>query len=353
MAAPQVVAEPPLVAEDVVSFFGGVADEAQPAPRAANQALTPGVTVGVCTFKRPAGLSRFLDSLRDHDYQPDSLVIVDASPDDATERMLRQRADLGRLAKHLLYFRVRGQYDSLTAARNFAIRFVATDLVVFFDDDVVLLPHCIREMEQTHRAGGDQVVGVGAVADNQMTQPTLHWRIRRWLGIVPSLRPGAYTRSGMSIPWDFLPRTEEVVEGQWLGGLAMMWKTAVAREVRFNERFANHSIGEDLDFGLRAGAHGKVLQAGKARVLHLPELSGRANAYMVGYTSVLNAYRIHQECLPKRTWLDTTRFMYAWGLDTLLQLVVLLRPGPRLQRWRFLRGRLWFFVQWFLKRGKV
>ena len=42
--------------------------------------LVEGLTVCICTYKRPKSLCQFLDSLADHDMKPDRLVIVDASP---------------------------------------------------------------------------------------------------------------------------------------------------------------------------------------------------------------------------------------------------------------------------------
>src|SRR5262249_37892577 len=159
-----------------------------------------------------------------------------------------------------------------------------TDLVAFFDDDILLLPDCLREMERVHRAAGDQVVGVGAFMQHPQGAPRRRlWYIRRLLGMLPDLRPGRYHRSGISVPWLFLEPTNDIVEGDWLPGCAMMWKTAVAREAGFYEGFDGYARSEDLDFSLRVRGKGKLVMAGAARVIHMLEPHGRPGPFRLGY----------------------------------------------------------------------
>jgi GT2 family glycosyltransferase len=280
---------------------------------------TTGITVVVCTYQRPESLKRFLESLADHDRRPDELIIVDASDDDATERMLRQHANFGQLAGRCLYFRVSGSLKGITHQRNFALRWITTDLAAFFDDDVVLLPGCLREMERVHREGGSHVAGVGAFMRNQAwpLSDSWVWRARKRLRLVRDLQPGSYHRSGISVPWNLI-KADELVEGDWLPGCAMMWKTSTAREVGFYEGFAGYAQGEDLEFSLRARKHGKLLVAGKAHVIHFYESHGRPDAFKRGYMAINNRYQIHRRTLPDRTWRDIVWFSYACTLDTLL-----------------------------------
>jgi GT2 family glycosyltransferase len=278
-----------------------------------------GVAVVVCTHQRPLSLKRFLDSLAEQDRVPDELIIVDASEDDETERMLSQLPGIVKIVDRCLYFRVSGSLKGITRQRNFALRWVTSDLVVFFDDDVVLLPHCLREMEHVHRDPSLHVAGVGAFMRNQAwpLSDSWVWRTRQRLGLVRDLQPGRYHRSGISIPWN-LVKAEGLVEGDWLPGCAMMWKTATAREVGFYEGFAGYAQGEDLEFSLRARKHGKLLVAGMAHVIHLYESSGRPDAFKRGYMAINNRYQIHRRTLSDRTWRDIVWFSYACTLDTLL-----------------------------------
>lgn len=314
-------------------------------------ALKRGCTVAVCTYKRAADIKRFLDSLMEQDRKPDQLIIVDASPDTETEQMVKNHQAVESLAKCLLYFRVTGALRGLTRQRNFALRWVATDSVVFFDDDIVLFKDCLSEMERTYRSLDKEVVGVGAYVQNHYPRPPFLWRLRRRLRIVSSLTPGIYCRSGIAIPWGLLGPTEACVEAEWLSGCAMMWKTIVAREVGFNELFSiasGYSNGEDLEFSLKMATRGKLVVAGRARVWHLHDVhqgSNWSNAYQLAYTGIHNAYYIHRHCLVDRTWKDAAWFVYAQALDTLIRGASLIRPGSTFQKWLFLQGRLHFFAQ--------
>ena len=194
-----------------------------------DQNLEPGCCVAVCTHRRTREMSRFLDSLVLQTRTPDELVIIDASPDGQTEQMLRNRAGLGQLAQRVVYLRVTGPLRGLTRQRNYALRWATRDLIAFFDDDVVLSPDCLQEMESVHRSGGGSIAGVAAFVENQQQPPSALWRVRRLLGIVPSLRPGSYARGGMPVSWNFLAENSDVTEGDWLSGCSMMWRTAVAR----------------------------------------------------------------------------------------------------------------------------
>ena len=299
--------------------------------------LGPGVAVAVCTYQRAESLRRFLDSLVGQERQPDLIVIVDASRDDITEVAVKSHPAMAASGE-AIYVRVWGERRGLTRQRNVALELVDRNLIAFFDDDVVLRPDCLKLMERAHRHGDVTVVGVGAYMENEFTAPSLRWRMRAAMGVVPSLTPGRYFRSGVSTPWGFMAPCEGSVEGDWLQGCAMMWATEAAREERFNDQFAGYSNGEDLEFGLRMRSHGRLLMVGSARAQHLHEASGRPDAYALGKMTAKNNCVIHATCLRNRTWRDAARFVYATAVDVALALGGLLRGRGARRGWRYTRG---------------
>ena len=322
--------------EGVVSWFHA-GDSCGGHGPSAGRAADRGCTVVVCTHRRPASLLRMLASLRGQTVRPRSLVIVDASPGSETERSVAGWPGLAALAGCLLYCRVGGALAGLTRQRNFSLRCVATDLVAFFDDDVVLAPRCLAEMERALDRRRD-AVGSGAAVEGEAIPRV--WRLRRRLRIVSSLEPGRYCRSGMSIPWGPPGISAEPREGDWLPGCGMMWRTAVARELQFPEDFDGYAQGEDLEFSLRARERGKLVLAPAARLRHLHEAAGRPDDFRLGYSAISNRFRIHRRCLPGRCSRDVLWFIYAWTLDSLLLARLLLsrrQAGPTLRQ---LAGRL-------------
>jgi GT2 family glycosyltransferase len=317
-----------------------------------SSADTRGLTVVICTHRRARSVERCLDSFHTQRRRPALLLIVDASPDRQTELCIRHRTDLSRLATRFEYVRVGPTLAGLTRQRNFALRSVTTDFVAFFDDDVVLSEGCLDEMEAAIKSADHaDVVGVGAVAQNERRTPNRLWRARRLLHMVDSLRAGRYCRSGMSVAWDALDRSQPIADADWLPGYAMLWKTDIARRVGFNEQFAGYANGEDLDFSLRMARFGRLVIATGARLDHHHEPAGRPDPYALGFSTIRNAWAIHSRCLQPRRLRDISWFGYAFALDTLIQCApVLSPPGPA---WRFAygRGRVACLVSLLMHRG--
>jgi GT2 family glycosyltransferase len=312
----------------------------------------PGVSVVICTYKRPRSVDRFLASLEGQEFRTSALIVVDASPDAQTEQVLRDRIDRGTSAQSVTYLRVAGPLAGLTRQRNVGIRFVGTDLVAFFDDDIFLEPGCLREMERLYRRAGEPPAGVGAMLGGDESGPNQLWRLRRWLRLIPDLRPGTYHRSGISTPWSFLDPATATAEGDWLPGCAMMWRTTVVRDVGFYEGFAGYAQGEDLEFSLRARVRGKLIVTREARLQHLHDSSGRPDHFRLGYMAIHNRYLIHRRGLADRTRGDVAWFVYAWTVDSLLLLRLLLRPGGAKSAALQLAGR--FRAAWdLIRRGAI
>lgn len=303
------------------------------------QTLIRGCTVVVCTYRRPASLNRLLTSIYERERKPWQVIVVDASPDEETRNSLTRNWNHLLRNGELRYHNVTAEHRGLTKQRNFGLQHVQTDLVCFFDDDVVLVDDCLAEMEAVHRSMGDAVVGVGAYVGLEAQPPRLLWRIRRALGIVTTLEPGRYDRGGMSTPWESMPPGAGAQEGDWLPGCGAIWKTAVARELRFREEFEGYCQGEDLEFSLRARQRGRLVMCGRARLLHLHEAAGRPDEFRLGYMAIYNRYWIHKHCLPSRSAGDALRFLYTFCADTAMLMRHLFKPARVLPLVRHLHGR--------------
>ncbi len=323
------------------------------APAETTRVVLEDCSVVVCTRNRPAAVRAFLESLGSQSSVPKQLLVIDASEGEATERIVRVATCEGLLAGSTRYFRGTVQHRGLTRQRNLALRLVITPLVGFFDDDVILDPECLGRMVNAHREGGLSVVGVGAYIDNERIMPSLLWRVRRVTGIVSTLKPGRYCRSGLSTPWGFLAPTDSVVPGDWLPGCAMMWRSDLAREVGFPERFTGYGSGEDLDFSLRMAQKGRLLVAGTAHAVHLKDPGGRPDGYETGHLGSCNHYHTHRFAMPDRRSVDAAWFVYATVMDAAIRAIGLLRPAQSRWTWDFLRGRFRFLFELLRERLPV
>lgn len=303
----------------------------------AEDGLHPGVAVVICTYRRANSLKRLLHSLAEQTLRPDELIIVDASPDEATELMLRVFPSLESLAAKVIYMRVAGALRGLTRQRNLGARFVTVDRLAYFDDDVILLSTSLQEFSEIYQQFGEEIVGVGGHIDGYRSS-SLRYRIRRLLGVVSSSQPFRYSRTGIWTGYGQGVKGRKAVEVDVLPGCAMMWRTSVVQRLRFSEYFVDYSAGEDIEFSLRARKWGKLVLAVDAHVTHFHDPYGRPNYFKLGYMIVSNSYYIHRTCLENRTWKDEFLFFYARGIDLLLRSLDLIRPRRTRQTWSYLCG---------------
>lgn len=304
--------------------------------------------VVVCTYRRPEPLRRFLASLALQRPRVAELVVVDASPDDATERVLRAAVNPAPPAARVRYLRVGAERRGVTRQRNLGLDLIESPLVGFFDDDIVLLPGCLDALLEAHRERGSALAGAGACIANDPATPPARWRARRMLGVVSSLAPGRYFGSGVSTPWWNLPADAGPVRGDWLPGGASMWRADVMRAARLDERLGGYGCANDLEFSLRVAPHGAQLLVPSARVLHLPAPGGRPDLTRLGYEAMRNWWLIQRRFGGRRPGVN--RLWYRWAVcaETALTAVSLLRPGHARDTWAELRGVLRFGGERFL-----
>jgi GT2 family glycosyltransferase len=98
------------------------------------------VSIVVCTRNRPEQLARCLRSLQNLSSRPHEIIVVDNAPDsEATRELVAQIPDIQYVLE---------PQSGLSKARNTGIRHSTGDIVAFTDDDVVVHPHWIQQLQQ-------------------------------------------------------------------------------------------------------------------------------------------------------------------------------------------------------------
>ena len=255
-----------------------------------------GLTVILCTYRRAVSLARFLDSLALQSPRPEAVIIVDASPDEETKDALCCRSDLVRLAKQITYFSVTGKLKGLPRQRNFALRWVRTDLVAFFDDDIVLAPDCLRLLEEVLRAPGyaDAIAACCYIRNEAFASLPLHWRIHKALGLYRPEHAGCYHPHGIPVPQKLIAPFQGVRMVDLAPGGATCWRTAVFASCSFEERMAGYARGEDVEFSFKTRPLGRKLLVGGARVEHLHAPAGRSSPFQYGFQCAVGSRLIRR-----------------------------------------------------------
>ncbi|MBN1564071.1 MAG: hypothetical protein JXA10_09530, partial [Anaerolineae bacterium] len=185
-----------------------------------------------------------------------------------------------------------------------------------------------------------EAVGVGGFFENEPRHPGFRLRMMRLLGGLSSLTPGAYCRSGITVPLRLLTPDSPLVAVDRLSGACMAWRGAIAREIRFEESFYGYAQSEDTLFSRLAASYGELLICPMAQCEHLQEASGRPDLVQQARMKIFNRYFIHQRVVPNRALRDVLWFFYANFLDIMLVSTALFLRGKLRSGFAYMYGSL-------------
>mgnify|MGYP003375976639 CR=1 FL=1 len=195
------------------------------------------LVIGIATFRRPGGLSALLLSLSRQELPVDSichLVVVDNDEHQSGQDVCDNFVDA--LPFPLTY--ASEPRRGLSFARNRLLEYalaLASDVVIFVDDDERVSPMWLQSLVARYRAGGAMVVG-GPV------EPCF-----------PADTPAWVHEGGFFLP----PRHPDGAELDlaFTGNVLIDLRLVTERHLWFDHRFAL-SGGEDVDFFTRARSSG-------------------------------------------------------------------------------------------------
>jgi GT2 family glycosyltransferase len=235
----------------------------------------------VATKDRPEDLHRLFDSLSSQTLRPDEVVVVDAS-----------RSPISLLMPEFAGLRlkyVRHLPPSAAAQRNAGIAACdnSATLVGFADDDTVFECDAIEKMLRFWDSASADVLGASFNIRNY-SPPGGQWLKRsalvRWLGLYAS-EPGAVAPSGWQT---VMTEVTENLTVEWLPSTAVVWRSDVLAQDRFDEFFDGYSYLEDLDFSYSASRRGRLVVVAQAGYSHFPSAGGRVSARRFGRVEVRN-----------------------------------------------------------------
>ena len=318
----------------------------------------------VCTYRRPREVERVLCAVAAQGRVPDETLIVDGSPDDETERVMRafvrERATTQRSAVPALkYLRVPPAERGLTRQRNYGVARARGAFVSFLDDDTVPAPDYFAETLACF-ARHTEAVGVGGFITNEVEwrrvnrhedeqanvvgrtrlavyrrgewerREALRWRLRGALGLASELPPGWMPVAGHARPVGYLPPDGADYAVEFLMGCAFTFRREVFARRKFSRYFEGYGLYEDMDFCVRAAADGPLYLATRARLAHYHAPAGRPSRFRYGRMVVRNGWFVWRRRHPRPPLAARARWWATTALLAACQLGDAVR-GPR--RW--------------------
>lgn len=286
----------------------------------------------ICTYKRPQALLTLLQSVKQQTLYPNTILIVDGSPDDFTKEMLSQHS-----FQNLKYFKVEDKDRGLTKQRNYGISRVseASEVVCFLDDDTVLAPTYFETIIQTYQ-GYPEALGVGGYITNEVTWQHVGvdyvakvnefyydgWKRaegsrfvwRKKLNLDSDVPPGCSPAFSHGRSVGFLPPSGKVYPVEQLMGGVSSFRKTVFKQFQFSTYFEGYGLYEDADFTLRVSKVGKLYLNTAAQLEHHHDAAGRPNQYAYGKMVVRNGWYVWRVKNPKPSF----KAQLKWHAITLL-----------------------------------
>jgi glycosyltransferase involved in cell wall biosynthesis len=244
------------------------------------------VTIIICTMDRPGSLKRALDSILIQTVLPDEIIVVDASKDNQTQKVIEAFLNNSKLL--LEYFHTE---PGLTKQRNFGIEKAKGSIIGFIDDDVSLEPNYLALVKEAFENDAKKEVGglTGFVYQETAPKPLLRrffYKVRSIFYNIPRL----YKIYGIpvipEVPFD------SVMQVRHVSGCNMFFRRNIFTQFAFDTWFEGYGLGEDRDFGIRISQKYKVLCIGSARLWHFVEKGGKPNLIKLGKMMIENPMRI-------------------------------------------------------------
>jgi len=284
----------------------------------------------ICTYKRPNALKKLLYSIQHQTLYPDEIIIVDGSPDDKTEKMIKTSFFRG-----IKYFHVDEQQRGLTKQRNFGVRSVnrETDIICFLDDDIILTNQYFQILmssyEKYPEAGGvggyiiDEISPWKKGKKNNFIYYNLdgynrklpkRFLIRKILGLFPNRAPGFMPDFSHGLSIGYLPPIAKIYPVEFFMGGVSSYKKEVLIQHKFSHYFEGYGLYEDLDYCLRISKKYKLYVNTAAQLYHYHEPTGRPNHYRYGRMVVRNGWYVWRVKYPN----PSLKARFKWNATAIL-----------------------------------
>lgn len=290
----------------------------------------------ICTYCRAYSINRLLNSIKEQTNYPFEIIIVDSSPGQETELMLKEE-----YYERVQYYKVGEKDRGLTKQRNFGIKTAHKDseILCFLDDDIVLKPNYFEQLITTFSIY-PEAVGVGGAIINddvwvkiQPREPKKfekyyfkEWErklgsrnvLRKKLGLLSDKPPGVMPTFSNGFSIGFYPLTGEIHKVEYFMGGVSGFKKELFNEIKFSEYFQGYGLYEDMDFCLRATKIGQLFLNTDAQVYHLHEEAGRPDHFKYGKMVVENGWVVWKLKNPSPNF----PAVFKWNLIILLLSII-------------------------------
>jgi hypothetical protein len=259
------------------------------------------ISAVIATRNRPDQCKDLLASLEQQEKQLQEVIFCDASNDDHTFKLVSARA-----------IHLRARNPGAASQRNEGVAASTQPFVMFMDDDIRLEPGCLGAMWNVMQSQA----GIGGVTATIVNEAYVHpgkWTraLLRWFedGRERASYAGACVGPGMTFWPANDPDAPESLPVDWMGTGCVLYRREVLPSPPFPALFQGAALAEDLCLSLTVGKTAPMLQATRAKFIHL-NVGGSHKQHLrvMAAMGLVNRHHILTEVLGKRTVKDQFQF---------------------------------------------
>lgn len=249
----------------------------------------------ICTKDRKDDLFRAIKSIEVQTRTPDELIIVDASINqDFKSELLETFNKLNIKYLHT--------NPGLTKQRNLGIQASSGDIIVFFDDDVILNSQYLFYIEKIFIEDSENKIGGAMVKFIDANKSSLGFKLDQLYSKIffltsegdGKLKPSGFPTHPFTLNYD------NPIEVEVLSGAQMAYRREVFKYEMFDETLSNYSYLEDADFSYRVFKKGyKLIYQPKALIEHVVSPASRLSEREKKKMLIINHYYLFKKnCNP-------------------------------------------------------
>jgi len=207
------------------------------------------------------------------------------------------------------------------------------DVLLFLDDDFLMAPDYLANLEELFRKHPDVAMATGEVLADGIHGPGLSHKFGRRRASEP------FGESNQRLKL-------EKIYNCYGCNMAVRAKPVVAKAVRFDPRLKLYGWLEDVDFSRQMSTYGRIVKSNSLQGVHLGSKSGRSSGLRVGYSQVANPLY-----LIRKGTMSPLRALNILARNFVSNLVKSLHPEPEIDRFGRLKGNFRAFSD--LLRGRL
>jgi GT2 family glycosyltransferase len=227
----------------------------------------------VCTRNRLNDIILLIPSVCAQTQPPDEFIIVDSSP-----LPLTQSQTFVDLFDQKKFLHTRLIYVHTTQAgsahqRNVGAHNARADILYFFDDDTIVRPDYLEQMNTMFNNNPEYAGGMGSVSNISPKKYSLDRFLRYIFLLQRDYSSGKFTFSGMPT---HAYGTDRIKNVEVLGGCCMAYKRDIFLSYLFDTNLGQYAYLEDADLSWRVSRTHKLFYLPYARLIHTKSPLNRA-----------------------------------------------------------------------------